>query len=119
MLAYLSGERRHFTPYTKALFALALAEHGKLAEAADLVEELSARPGETPSAVHWESQRPGSWSWIDNDVEATAYALRAVLAVRPDDPRVAKIVRWLVGKRIGREWASTKETAAVCTPSPT
>mgnify|MGYP001587487190 CR=1 FL=1 len=113
MLAYLSGERLHFTPYTKAIFALALVEHGKPAEAADLVEELFRSARETPSAVHWESQRPGSWSWIDNDVEATAYALRAVLAVRPDDPRVAKIVRWLVGKRIGREWASTKETAAV------
>lgn len=113
MLAHLWGERRHFTPYTKAIFALALVEHGKQAEAADLVEELFRSARETPSAVHWESQRPGSWSWIDNDVEATAYALRAILAVRPDDPRVAKIVRWLVGKRIGREWASTKETAAV------
>lgn len=113
MLVYLLGERRHFTPYTKALFAVALAGHGRRAEAADLVDELLRSAKETPSAVHWESQRPGSWSWIDNDVEATAYALRAVLAVRPDDPRVAKIVRWLVGKRVGREWASTKETAAV------
>jgi hypothetical protein len=111
MLAYLSGERLHFTQYTKAIFALALVEHGKQAEAADPVEVGRPRRRLPP---FWESQRR---RMVLDRTTSRPRRLRAVLAVRPDDPRVAKIVHGSSADR--PQGPRRRRRPPSCTPSPT
>ena len=55
--------------------------------------------------------------WYDNGLEATAMALRALIAIDPDrkspkgDAYVPMAVNWLVRNRRGTRWLSTKDTA--------
>ena len=62
---------------------------------------------------HW----PGSkWSAEDydyDDITATSAALRAILATNPDDPRIGGILRWLMARRTGKFWESTRDTSCV------
>jgi hypothetical protein len=50
---------------------------------------------------------------MDNNVETTAYILKSKVAMEPDNKELHKIVRWLVSKRRGDYWYSTKDTAAI------
>ena len=51
--------------------------------------------------------------WYNHAVESTAWALRAVLAITPQDERIPSIVRWLLENRAGSHYDSTRSTAAV------
>src|SRR5205807_191398 len=50
--------------------------------------------------------------WEDVTIETTAYAIQAVAAVEPRHPMIPKATEWLLSKRTGNRWHSTKDTAA-------
>lgn len=53
-----------------------------------------------------------------DSLTATAVGLQAMIALNPNDPRILGMVRWLLWKRTGDYWASTRGTswtlAALC-----
>jgi uncharacterized protein YfaS (alpha-2-macroglobulin family) len=51
------------------------------------------------------------YSWVSNDVETTAYALRAMVREDPDNENIPKVIAWLMSKRQDRGWYDTKDTA--------
>jgi uncharacterized protein YfaS (alpha-2-macroglobulin family) len=51
--------------------------------------------------------------WSEGGVEATAFALRALLAVAPEHPLVEPAAAWLIENRRGAQWKSTRDTAIV------
>ena len=57
------------------------------------------------------------WQIGENDEEnrraVTAVALRALIAVNPNDGNIRKALRWLMQHRTGEYWADTRDTAAV------
>jgi uncharacterized protein YfaS (alpha-2-macroglobulin family) len=54
----------------------------------------------------------GGLAWSDGwSLAATPRALQAMLAIRPGDPRIDRVVAALVRQRRGFEWTSTYETA--------
>ena len=62
---------------------------------------------------HWPT---GKWQWQDydyDDVTATSAALRALLKQNPNDARVNGILRWLMARRTGDYWQSTRDTSCV------
>ena len=59
---------------------------------------------------HW-TANTFHYSWDNNDVETTAMVLMALVKTEPDNSMVERAVRWLVSKREGRRWESTKDTA--------
>ncbi len=62
--------------------------------------------------AHWgEAGIRGRWS--EGGVEATAFALRALLAVAPEHPLVEPAAAWLIENRRGAQWKSTRDTAIV------
>ena len=62
--------------------------------------------------LHWKYRASGySWDWDDS--EMTAMALRAQLAVNPQEPRITGMLRWLMLHRTGDYWGSTRDTAWV------
>jgi uncharacterized protein YfaS (alpha-2-macroglobulin family) len=48
---------------------------------------------------------------MSSSLRSTALALDAIVRIRPDDPIVTKIVRWLMAQRAPDGWGTTQETA--------
>jgi uncharacterized protein YfaS (alpha-2-macroglobulin family) len=106
----LWADRAALSHYGTAQLALVLAEKGDMRrfEALDTLEKAVL---ETETQASWPSTA-AAYSWQDNATEATAYALRAYLAISPEAPTVVKVVRWLESKNVQGYWESTKDTGA-------
>jgi hypothetical protein len=57
----------------------------------------------------WSTFRWAVWDW-DGGM-ATATALRAILAVDAKDPRIPRIVQWMMHGRTGSHWSNTRATS--------
>ncbi|NQU16776.1 MAG: carboxypeptidase regulatory-like domain-containing protein [Candidatus Saganbacteria bacterium] len=107
--AYLA--RQTINPYSKALLAIALHNIGLQKKAAVLISELSGSAIKTKTGYYWKAKtRP--YSWMDNEIETTAYVLKAFILIRPKDPVVDQAYQYLLSKKRGNRWTSTKDTAA-------
>jgi len=120
-------KRRDLNAYTLALFALSAHELGRDDEARTLVRNLANGvmrddPGSSTIGVDHQSRRAGNahwgedgviWRWSNGGVEATAFALRALIAIDPENDLIDDTVNWLVKNRRGAQWKSTRDTAIV------
>ncbi|MDD5198897.1 MAG: alpha-2-macroglobulin family protein [Terrimicrobiaceae bacterium] len=60
--------------------------------------------------AHWGSE--GMFrAWQDGGVEATAFALQALLAIEPQSDLIEPAMNWLVKNRRGAQWSNTRDTA--------
>jgi alpha-2-macroglobulin len=62
--------------------------------------------------AHW-GEDGVYWRWSDGGVEATAFALRAMLAIDPKNRLIEPVTNWLVKNRRGAQWSNTRDTAIV------
>jgi uncharacterized protein YfaS (alpha-2-macroglobulin family)/tetratricopeptide (TPR) repeat protein len=127
----LWAQKQGLNAYTRALFALAAQRMGRAREAQTLVENLAngvlidKAPAESrvdPKAgdatlanqrtAHW-GEDGVWWRWSEGGVEATAFALRALLAIDPKNALVEPVVNWLVQNRRGAQWSNTRDSAIV------
>ena len=127
----LWNNRDKLNAYTRALLALAAHSFGYNDQAKILVENLQngvkidAQPDTSivqrgvqssdPSVIgnaHW-GQDGIYWRWSDGGVEATAFALRAFLAIDPKNKLVEPVTNWLLKNRRGAQWSNTRDTAIV------
>jgi hypothetical protein len=123
--------RDKLNAYTRALLALAAHNYGYKDQAKTLVENLEngvktdAQPDTSivqrgarasdPSVIataHW-GEDGIFWRWSDGGVEATAFALRALLAIDPRNKLVEPVSNWLIKNRRGAQWSNTRDTAIV------
>ena len=122
-------KRRHLNAYSRALLTLAAVDLGRTEEARILRDNLAngvIRDDSPDTSVvqvgpqtarddalrtaHWGED--GIWSrWSEGGVEATAFVLRALLAVEPGHELVAPTTNWLVQNRRGAQWSNTRDTA--------
>ncbi len=131
----LWNHRDQLNAYTRALFALAEHNLDNPERAKILVENLEngvirdERPdtsilisgvppglnGQSSTVLgtaHW-GEDGIYWRWSDGGVEATAFALRAMLAIDPTNALVEPVSNWLIKNRRGAQWNSTRDTAIV------
>lgn len=127
----LWNNRDKLNAYTRALLALAAHNYGFNDQAKTLIENLQngvkldsqpdtsivQRGAQTsdPSVIgtaHW-GEDGVYWRWSDGGVEATAFALRALLAIDPQNKLVEPVTNWLVKNRRGAQWSNTRDTAIV------
>ncbi len=126
MLDRIHVRRAGLGPYGLACLALAAEAAGReelfgvlarnLTDGAVLSDGVgpgAAQPGARSASratVHWgEVGIAGRWS--KDGVEATAFSLRALLAIDPDHEYVEPAIEWLVLARRGASWKSTRDTA--------
>ncbi len=124
--------REALNAYTRALLALSAHHFGKGAEAKTLIANLENgvkrddRPDlsvlvapstlnpqlSTPvmGTAHW-GEDGVYWRWSDGGVEATAFALRALLAIDPQNKLIEPVTNWLLKGRRGAQWSNTRDTA--------
>lgn len=129
-------KRDSLNAYTRALLALSAHYFGKTDEARTLIANLEngvkrdERPDQSvlvdgkPSTLnaqpstgqmgtaHW-GEDGIYWRWSDGGVEATAFALRALLAIDPKNKLVEPVTNWLLKNRRGAQWSNTRDTAIV------
>jgi len=51
------------------------------------------------------------WRWSSGGVEATSFALRALLAIDPGNELIEPVTNWLIKNRRGAQWSNTRDTA--------
>jgi uncharacterized protein YfaS (alpha-2-macroglobulin family) len=127
----LWNNRDKLNAYTRALLALSAHNYGYQTEAKTLIENLEngvkidshpdtsivQRGAQTsdPSVIgtaHW-GEDGVYWRWSDGGVEATSFALRALLAIDPQNKLVEPVTNWLIKNRRGAQWSNTRDTAIV------
>jgi hypothetical protein len=110
--------RDDLTDYGRSMLAIALHKARLDEKARIIIENLdnTAVIDADTDTVRWAAST-GYRYWYDNGLEATAMALRAMIAIDPDrkspagDSYVPMAVNWLVRNRRGTRWLSTKDTA--------
>jgi uncharacterized protein YfaS (alpha-2-macroglobulin family) len=131
----LWNNRNRLNAYTRALFALSAHHLGKNSEAQTLVRNLEngvqidnaatssqltpGRPAGSSNAdpnfnrtAHWGTDGI-FYRWSDGSIEATAFALRAMLAIDPQNKLIEPVANWLIKNRRGAQWSNTRDTAIV------
>jgi alpha-2-macroglobulin len=130
--ANLWKNRDQLNAYTRALFALSAHHFGKRDEAQTLIRNLAngvkidqtpdrsvltpgrpaGRSDSTIGTAHW-GEDGVRWHWSEGGVEATAFALQALLAIDPRNELVEPTANWLIKNRRGAQWSNTRDTAIV------
>ncbi|MHB0970367.1 MAG: alpha-2-macroglobulin family protein [Thermoanaerobaculia bacterium] len=122
-------QRDELNAYGKSLLALAAHGFGRTEMAQTLVRNLEngvkidtrpdtsillkGEPGGAPEVIgtaHWGADGLW-WRWVDGPVESTSMALRALLAIDPQNKLIEPVTNWLVKNRRGAQWSSTRDTA--------
>ncbi|HEX6044913.1 MAG TPA: alpha-2-macroglobulin family protein, partial [Pyrinomonadaceae bacterium] len=125
----LWNNREKLNAYTRALLALAAHNYGYATQAKTLIANLQngvktdSQPdisivqrgvrSSDPSVIgtaHW-GEDGLYWRWSDGGVEATSFALRALLAIDPQNKLIEPVTNWLIKNRRGAQWSNTRDTA--------
>lgn len=124
--------REKLNAYTRALLALSAHQYGFSDKAKILIANLengvkrdnhpdssvlisgpstiNHQPSTALTTAHW-GEDGFYWRWSDGGVEATAFALRALLAIDPQNKLVDPVTNWLIKNRRGAQWSNTRDTA--------
>ncbi len=105
--------RDKFSPYGQSLLALALFNAGMKSKARQVADNLAdlAWVDEANHTATFKAPPSRWWLWWFNRVEANAWALRALVKIRPDHPHVDRFATWLLRNRSGNRWTNTKDTS--------
>ncbi len=128
-IANLWENRDRLNAYTRALFALSAHGFGDVSKARTLIENLEngVKTDATPdtSIIQQGAQRSHDavigtahwgedgiyWRWSDGGVEATSFALKALLTIDPKNKLIEPVTNWLIKNRRGSQWSNTRDTA--------
>ncbi|MEK6300028.1 MAG: alpha-2-macroglobulin family protein [Acidobacteriota bacterium] len=121
--------RDRLNAYTRALLALSAHSFGFADKAKTLVENLEngvkidsapdtsvvqrgtqSSQDSVIATAHW-GEDGIYWRWSDGGVEATSFALRALLAIDPKNKLIEPVTNWLIKNRRGSQWSNTRDTA--------
>ncbi|MDA2933003.1 hypothetical protein MYX82_01530 [Acidobacteria bacterium AH-259-D05] len=127
----LWSHRERLNAYTRSLLALSAFHYGDGERAKILVRNLEngvkidrspesslliadQRPSapESLSTAHW-GEDGFYWRWSEGGVETTAFALKALLTIDPENPLIEPVTNWLIKNRRGAQWSNTRDTAIV------
>jgi hypothetical protein len=121
--------REKLNAYSRSLLALSAKNYGHHKRAIVLVENLEngiqlddapdiskVQKGKKKThdsvmaTAHW-GEDGLFWRWSDGGVEATAFGLRALLAIDPNNKLIEPVTNWLIKNRRGAHWSNTRDTA--------
>ncbi|MFB3784775.1 MAG: carboxypeptidase regulatory-like domain-containing protein [bacterium] len=110
----LYTNRNEMFDFGLAVSALALHGKQKDKEANEMLDLLlSHLQNLSERHAAWQVDPGQVWQWSGTAVETTAWGLMALLELRGVDATTDKISQWLVDRRRGNRWRSTRETALV------
>ncbi|MEB3330572.1 MAG: MG2 domain-containing protein [Candidatus Sericytochromatia bacterium] len=110
-LERLWADREALSPQGLARLALALQASGRPDLAREAIRRLRGQASVSETQAFW-AQQADQASWLGSATEATAWGLRALVAVAPQDPLAPKVARWLMSRNARGWWSNTRDTAA-------
>jgi len=114
--AALYEQRSELNNYGRALLALALHSEQRTDEAKTVLRNLLQFVERDDSNETAWVRTPSEcwWFWWNNDIEANAWALKALTTLDPQNDLAPRVVKWLLNnRRNGYYWRSTRDTALV------
>ena len=109
---YADKHSAAMTAFGKAYAAYVYLRLGEKAKAGRYLDRaMDGARSDDIAGVYWTPEKL-SWLWYNDTVEKHAFILRTLLALRPADPKIPGMVRWLLFSRKAGEWKSTKASAA-------
>ncbi|AFH48236.1 Large extracellular alpha-helical protein [Ignavibacterium album JCM 16511] len=103
---------RDLGSYPLALITIALNNFGEKEKASQTAERLIKLVTEEQGFAFWGGEA-WHYRWQNDNVQGTAFAVKAIINVKGDSELISKAVRWLLKKKQGFSWRSTQETANV------
>ena len=115
MLAFLYRDRVDLPVYAKCLLALEQHRKGdelRRDEVMKMITQFLKRDPENQTAYLDLQNTNDWWNWYGSEVEAHAWYLKLLTAVKPQDPDTRGLVKYLVNNRKhATYWDSTRDTA--------
>lgn len=109
---YLEENIHALTQFGKAYLAYTYYHLGDTKRANEVLDMALDGSREDPMAgVYWTPEKY-SWVWYSDTLEMHAFLLRTLQELRPQDPRIDGMVKWLLFNRKGNVWKSTKASVA-------
>ncbi len=105
--------RKDLNTYPLALLSLALNNFGQKDKSVKVAERILKNVTEESSFAYWGSENSSNFRWQNDNVQSTAFALKAITNSKGDSELLSKVVRWLLKRKQGYSWRSTQETATV------
>jgi uncharacterized protein YfaS (alpha-2-macroglobulin family) len=84
----------------------------EIQKAKDVVVRLKKQANEEKSFIYWGGEG-WHYRWQNDNVQGTAFAVKAILNVEGNSEMISKAVNWLLKKKQGYSWRSTQETSVV------
>jgi len=109
-------QRGELNNYGRALLALALHSEQRTDEAKTVLRNiLQFVERDDSNETAWvRTPTEYWWFWWNNDIEANAWALKALATIDPQNDLAPRLVKWLLNnRRNGYYWRSTRDTALV------
>ncbi len=116
LVQYLAAHQNDMSDYGRALSVCALAKWGKSDEAKKALKDLLThvvvdKESDTAALADKHGEDYCYWYWYNDNIEANAWTLQAIMAVDPSNAVAPQLVRWLLAQRHGFRWYSTRDTA--------
>ncbi len=104
--------KKNLNPYSLSLLIISLENLNNHSLAVKQAARLKDMVETENDFAHWAGKQ-WHYSWQNDKVQSTAFALKALLVVNPNDDLISKAVRFLLMQKNGFSWRSTQETATV------
>jgi alpha-2-macroglobulin len=104
--------RKKLESYPLSLIAISLMNMNEKSKAEDIADKILKQVDEEKSFAFWGGQE-WHYRWQNDNVQGTAFAVKALLNIKGNSPLIEKAVRWMLMKKQGYSWRSTQETAVV------
>jgi len=114
--ASLYEQRGELNNYGRALLALALHHENRTDDARTVLRNiLQFVERDDSNETAWvRTPETYWWFWWNNDIEANAWTLKALVTIDPQNDLAPRLVKWLLNnRRNGYYWRSTRDTALV------
>lgn len=98
--------------YSLALIILAYKNYGETNTVNKLVSKLISQVNQSVQFAFWD-RKESNYYWHNDEVQTTAYAVKALLESSSENELITKAIRWLLMKRQGYGWTSTQTSAMV------
>jgi uncharacterized protein YfaS (alpha-2-macroglobulin family) len=98
--------------YSLSLMILAYKNFGETNTANKLVPKLISQANQSVQFAFWEKNE-SNYYWHNDEVQTTAYAVKALIESSSENELITKAIRWLMMKRQGYSWTSTQTSAMV------
>lgn len=111
-IARLWEMREDLNPYTRALFAMSQYYRNDMANATILARNMAngIEDDQENGTVHW-GESGIHYRWSEGGVEATAFAIKALVNILPESEYIEPAVKWMALNRRGARWKNTRDTA--------